>query len=71
MNVKELKEMLEEYPDEMEVIHDMYSDYRLIRKSDFSVVKAVNKGSWIMRQHDTMSEVNKSNMKEYLHLVGN
>ena len=72
MTVKELKTMLEKYPDDMEVIHSIYSDYELISDEDFSVVKAVNNGNfWLMRSHPTMSLENKLKEKEYLHLKGN
>lgn len=73
MNVGELKKMLEKYPDDMEVIQTMCSDYCKVNEDDWSVVKAVfNEGvDYFMRSHPTMSEENKSKEKEYLHLVGN
>ena len=72
MTVKELKTMLGKYPDDMEVMHDKYSDYEIIVEDDFSVTKAVDNGNfWLMRSHPTMSEDNKLKEKEYLHLKGN
>ena len=72
MTVKELKTMLEKYPDDMEIINTRCSDYDIVEEDDFSVVKAVNNGNfWLMRSHPTMSLENKLKEKEYLHLKGN
>jgi len=71
MNVKELKEMLDKYPDDMEVIHEMYSDYMDISVDDWAVIKAVMKNGYVMRNHPTMSDENKAKEKEYLRLIGN
>lgn len=64
MNVRQLREMLEQYPDDMEVIMDFYSDYAIFERCD--VIKGVPKQGYIMRSHMTMSEENKSKEKEYL-----
>ncbi len=71
MTVGELKKMLIQYPDDMEILHDRYSDYCLVNVTDWSVIKAVQQDSYIMRSHPTMSQENKNKEKEYLHLVGN
>lgn len=72
MNVGELKKMLEQYPDDMELLNDRCSDYDLIKESEWSVVGAVpQSGGWFMREHPTMSEDNKAKVKQYLHLAGN
>lgn len=71
MNVKDLKNMLENYPDDMEVLNGRYSDYDLVEEDQWSVVKAVPKDGYVMRSHPTMSEENKVNEKEYLYLWGN
>lgn len=71
MNVGELKKMLEQYPDSMEILNDRCSDYDLVEIGDWSVVRAVPRGHYTMRSHPTMSEENKSLEKEYLHLRGN
>lgn len=73
MNVGQLKKMLEQYPDEMEVLNDRWSDYEIIQESEWSVIKGVpqNNGLWVMKSHKTMSAENKANEKEYLHLDGN
>lgn len=71
MNVKDLKRMLEKYPDDMEILNGRYSDYEIISEDEWSVVKGVDKDGWVMRSHPTMSEENKVNEKEYLYLEGN
>lgn len=72
MNVGDLRKMLEKYPDDMEILNERCSDYDLVEESEWSVVKAVPTGNgWLMRSHPTMSEENKRNEKEYLHLAGN
>jgi len=71
MNVGELKKMLEQYPDEMEVLNSRASDYDLVLASDWSVVKAVPKEFYWMRSHPTMSAENMAEEREYLHLRGN
>ena len=71
MNVYDLKKMLEKYPDDMEILNDRCSDYDLVSENEWSVIKAVKKNGYIMRSHPTMSEENRRNEKEYLHLMGN
>lgn len=72
MNVKDLKEMLKEYPDDMEIITDRCSDYSIVKIDEWSIVKGVQKNTdWVMRSHPTMSEENKALEKSYLHLEGN
>lgn len=66
MNVKELKEHLEQYPDEMEVITRIYSDYQILGTEGLDIIKAVNKGYYVMCSHDTMSEDNKLKEEQYL-----
>ena len=70
MTVKELKEMLNKYPDDMEVVNGRCSDYQVISLYEWSTVKAVpyEGGTWLMRSHPTMSEEHKKNEKEYLYL---
>ena len=71
MNVGDLKKMLEQYPDDMEILNDRCSDYDVVDENEWSVVKAVPQGQYVMRSHPTMSEENKAKEKEYLHLVEN
>lgn len=72
MNVKQLREMLEGYPDNMEIISDRFSDYQVISDGVLRVVAGVaNTGEWIMRSHPTMSAENKAKEKQYLLLEGN
>lgn len=70
MNVGELKKMLEQYPDDMEILNGRYSDYVLISEHEWSVVEGVEKDGWVMRSHPTMSEENKRAAKKYLYLEG-
>ena len=71
MNVGELKKMLDGYPDEMLVLNRRYSDYEVIIDSDWSVIKGVNKGFYVMNSHPTMDDENKLNEQEFLLLEGN
>jgi hypothetical protein len=71
MNVGELKKMLEQHPDDMEILNGRYSDYEIISEDEWSVVSGVANGGWVMRSHPTMSEENKRKEKQYLYLVGN
>ena len=71
MNVGDLKKMLEKYPDDMEILNGRYSDYEIVCEEEWSVVKGVYKGSWVMRSHETMSKENKQEEKSYLALAGN
>jgi hypothetical protein len=71
MNVGELKKMLEQYPDDMEILNSRASDYDLVTEDEWTVVKAVMKDSYWMRSHPTMSAAYKAEEKEYLHLLGN
>jgi hypothetical protein len=71
MNVKELREFLVAYKDDMEIVNVRYSDYEIIKKSDFSIINGVDNDGWIMRSHPTMSNDNKSKEKSYLCIDGN
>lgn len=71
MNVGDLKKMLEQYPDDMEILNGRYSDYQIISEEEWGIVKGVDKDGWVMRSHKTMSEDNKMKEKEYLYLSGN
>ena len=71
MNVKELKELLAEHPDDLEILFQCFSDYSRMCAEDIEVVKAVDKGEWLMRGHPTMSQENKDKEKAYLLLPGN
>ena len=71
MNVGELKSLLNNYPDDMQFITSRCSDYDAVKPEQFTVVSAVDKGDYLMRSHPTMSEENKQNAKQYLHLMGN
>ena len=71
MNVGDLKKMLEKYPDDMEILNGRCSDYALVEACEWSVIKGVKKDHWVMRSHETMSEENKRDEKEFLYLEGN
>jgi hypothetical protein len=72
MTVKELKIMLDKYPDDMEVLNSRCSDYDIIQESEWHVIKAVpTNNGWVMRSHKTMKFEHKENEKEYLFLEGN
>jgi len=71
MNVRELKAMLERYPEDMEIVVDRCSDYSAVEESEWSVVSAVKSNYGYMRSHQTMNDKNKSKEKKYLHLSGN
>lgn len=71
MTVGELKAFLNNYPDDMQVITSWCSDYDVVEPAQFTVVSAVDKGTYVMRSHPTMSPENKQAEKQYLHLMGN
>ena len=71
MTVYELKKMLADYPDDLQVVNERYSDYEIIRIDDWYIVGGVDKDGWVMRSHPTMSDENKVSEKLYLCLKGN
>lgn len=71
MNVGELKKLLEQYPDDMEILYCCYSDYALMDADEVATVQAVMKDGWAMRSHRTMSVENKLQEKTYLLFPGN
>jgi len=71
MTVGELITMLKKYPADMELLVDRCSDYTTIEENEWSVVRAVPTAYGAMRSHQSMSDENKANEKEYLHLCGN
>ena len=68
MTLGELKKLLAQYPDDVEVIFPKYSDYVHIEAAQFELIKAVQQDEWVMRSHPTMSEENKAREKTYLTL---
>ncbi len=72
LTVKDLKDILSNLPEEMELIEIRYSDYESMRPELWEVVKGVdNNGQYIMSSHETMSEAHKAREKEYLLFKGN
>jgi hypothetical protein len=70
MNIKDLKEIIKDLPDDMEVIQMVYSDFHHLEKKEFTLVKAVaTSNGWLMRSHPTMSDSTKKAEKTYL-LIG-
>jgi hypothetical protein len=70
MNVGELKAILNQYPDDMEVIVEKWSDYRILNKEGgVRVEHGVPQAEWIMRSHSTMSRENREKAKDYLALT--
>ncbi len=72
LNVGQLKKILEQHPDDMEILYCLHSDYAFMEADEISTVKAVMKcGGWAMRSHPTMSAQNKAEEKTYLLFPGN
>ena len=71
MNVGELKKMLDKYPDSMNVIRTICSDYEILEESEFELVCGVLRGdNYVMSSHRTMSQENKDKEQMFLHLNG-
>lgn len=66
MNVKQLKELLSKYPEDMTVLHSQHSDYVEVDDDFICIKNAVNMSSWFMRSHPTMSDENVKKEKQYL-----
>jgi hypothetical protein len=71
MNVGQLKQLLAELPDDLEIVNERRSDYEVISVDDWSIVTGVEKGGWVMRSHPTMTSENRRAGKKYLLLRGN
>jgi len=71
MNVKELRELLSQHPDELEILFECFSDYTRLDAEDIEIGQAVDKGDWLMRSHPTMSQENKDKENTYLLFPGN
>ncbi len=68
MIVSALKQLLDKYPDSMEVVVEKYSDYALIDRNECQLMTAVPTDWGVMRHHPSMSEDNLSKAKTYLRL---
>jgi len=71
MTVKELKELLNDYPDDMHILNTRCSDYELVTKEDLSVVEAVPEEYWYMRAHPTMKPEHQYQKQKCLLIQGN
>jgi len=70
MKVREFKELLNHYPDDMTVIIYDMSDFKDIDPERCRIIQAVDQKSWYMHPHPTMSERNKRNETKYLLIDG-
>lgn len=77
MTIKELKEYLNKFPDNMEIIEKRYSDYDSMELNSWSTVWAVSKvkrenqygnKEWITKYHDSIP---KENATQYILYLGN
>lgn len=70
MTLGELKKLLAQYPDDVEVIFPKYSDYAHIEAAEVALIKAVppDDDCWVMRSDPHMTEENKAKEKTYLTL---
>lgn len=66
MTVSELKKLLDQHPDDMEVIVDRYSDYDPVETVE--VISAVRQHNYIMDTHPTMSRANQERIEQFLYL---
>jgi hypothetical protein len=71
MNVGDLKKLLEQYPDDMEILYCCCSDYEILKWDDIKKISSVDQGGYWMRSHATMSAENKSKEKTCLLFPGN
>lgn len=74
MNVKELREYLKNFPDDMEVIITRMSDYEVLKEDEhLSVEMGVQFGNtpWVTRFHYTMDDAKKAMARDYLLIHGN
>ena len=71
LTVKGLKEILDQYPDDMLILYHLYSDYSAMIGDDIELKSAVPKDFYYMRSHETMSEENKNNQESFLVFPGN
>lgn len=74
MNVKELREYLTKFPDDMEVVIKRKSDYETLNPElHLTKEKAVqfHQTPWITRFHETMDDAKKAMARDYLLIDGN
>ena len=70
MNVKKLKELLSQYPEDIELVIFVHSDYQFLDDECLSTVNLVDKVFYLIRAHPSMSEENVKKEKQYLK-IGN
>ena len=73
--VGKLIEYLKEFPEDLPVIYQCWSDWEPLHLEDIELVKGVTKDFWVMRVYDKhvpkMSTENRSNISEFLAFPGN
>ena len=69
MNVKELREALAAYPDDMKVVVYYHSDYVVLESSGLETKQGVDQNGYVMEPHPTMSADNKAREASFL-LIG-
>ena len=73
MTVKELIELLQQFPSELEVLEQRYSDFQLMESKNWHLIEALpipSQESYI-KYHSTMNEEQKFALKTYLLFEGN
>jgi len=75
MTVNELIQMLSRHPSDLEVVHGMYSDFKIIEEEDFFIIDGVHKeeisDGFVMESGYKMSPTNEIRRQKYLALTGN
>lgn len=71
MTVGDLKELIKDCPDDMQIVYRCYSDLAILEQEEVEQIQAVPRDGWCMRTHPTMSEENKAATRTYLLFPGN
>lgn len=74
MNVKDLRELLSIYPDELEVLfYSEVTEYTELLPSGIKVISAIplNNKEWYIESYPKMTDVDKEDEKTYLAFSGN
>lgn len=74
MTVKELREFLAQFPDDMQVLETRNSDLGPMELSDWGLIKGIERVSgsygWVQRLN-RMTPERRDLVREYLHFAGN
>ena len=84
MTIKELKEFLEQFPEDMEILETRYSDFISMKVESWGKIKAIdvrnNRGyimhypsyDWRLKDPKYKAEIESvGKVKEYVHFIGN